>query len=459
MMVKLENNNVIYLGPKNEDAIWGEVQFPHCYELPDGNLGLQFHCANDSWVELLSEPKAVWMVSENKGKSWRLATQKEKDSMGTKLPNGDCVRIVPNNPDLLEGVKRGPYGFVSDGKIKVSPWYFATKRTPTDNEIVPPKPEDDKTLPRPITTFKDVFESHYYVFWLDTIPDNMTEKRFCFNRFKYGAEKSEKQYVLPEWKYRLALGFFDGQGNMMLENSGLYQCRDIKVAPDGSLYIAHYAMYGKGSNPFTGLYEYKACAYIFKSEDNGYSWKVHGYIPYKYPDEEKDKFANLECGFLEPDIEFMPDGSMLCILRTCDVFWGAPEWGPTYLSHSYDGGKTWTTPEYFTDRGALPKLCQLKNGVTLAVITRPGIYVYASDDCGKTWKEKIEVMTDKDRSKLANVVPETPDFHQWCGSCCNCYIKAIDDNRALLFYTDFYVPDENGVKRKGVKSIEIVVEK
>ena len=119
---------------------------------------------------------------------------------------------------------------------------------------------------------------------------------------------------------------------------------------------------------------------------------------------------------------------------------------------------TWSRPEYFKDRGALPQLLQLGNGVTLAVITRPGIYVYASCDCGRTWSEALEVMTDGDRSVLANHPPARPNFHQWAGSCCNCTILPTADDRALLAFSDFYVPDRDGIRHKGIKTIEIIAD-
>ena len=105
-------------------------------------------------------------------------------------------------------------------------------------------------------------------------------------------------------------------------------------------------------------------------------------------------------------------------------------------------------------------LLRLECGVTLAVITRPGIFVYASYDDGKTWTESIEVMTDADRSALANQPPIRPNFHQWAGSCCNTDIKALDRNRALLVYSDFYTPDqsEGGVRKKAIKTVEITVD-
>ena len=106
----------------------------------------------------------------------------------------------------------------------------------------------------------------------------------------------------------------------------------------------------------------------------------------------------------------------------------------------------------------MPQLLQLECGVTLAVITRPGIYVYASYDGGKTWDDGLEIMTGEDRSPLANEPPAKPNFHQWAGSCCNCTILPLGKNKAILAFSDFYVPDENGVKRKAIKTIEIVVE-
>ena len=66
--------------------------------------------------------------------------------------------------------------------------------------------------------------------------------------------------------------------------------------------------------------------------------------------------------------------------------------------------------------------------------------------------------TPYDRSSLANIPIETPKFHEWDGACNNPGILAIDENRALVFYSDFYVPDEHGVKRKSILCQEIIVE-
>lgn len=448
MELKKQNERVVYLGDTNENLGWGWVQFPRFYAMRNGNIGLSIHDDDDSWVALDGDKTDKWLVSEDAGKTWKRATKADKDMMGTVLPSGDVLRTLPNPPTSLIGVKE-------------SPWCFGNYHIPTD-ELIPQKPEDPKQMPFPITVDSDIFGSTYKVYWLDSVPDGIIEKRFRFNRLKKGETESRLEYAPVEWKWRTTVGFPPSHSTRkdlekeMLDNAGLYTCRTPKVAPDGSLYIAHYR--GHGANPFTGVYEGSYNAYILRSTDNGESWKIQGYIPYKDPDEEKDPLAHLKQGFCEPSIEFMPDGSILCLLRTCDVFKGSPEWGPTYLTRSKDGGKTWSKPEYFQDRGALPSLLLLKNGVTLAVITRPGIYIYASNDFGKTWSEKLEIMTDEDRSGLANRPVEKPNFHQWAGSCCNCSIYPLSENKAILAFGDFYIPDETGVKRKGIKTVEIVVE-
>ena len=66
-------------------------------------------------------------------------------------------------------------------------------------------------------------------------------------------------------------------------------------------------------------------------------------------------------------------------------------------------------------------------------------------------------MTPDDRSQLANVKIRTPTFHEWDGACNNPEILPLSDTSALLFYSDFYYPDEGGVKRKTILCREIQV--
>lgn len=447
MPVKLtkKDDRVVFLGKTAEEVPWGFVQFPRFLETPEGDIGLYVHNEDDNPHFLGC---GSYFISKDGGKTFSVADERQKMRMGKLLPNGDILNIKLYGTKKLEGVREHS-------------WYFGNYRIPSDDLRIE-KSTDPKVLPKPITVVNDIFECQNKVYYLDTLPDGMCDNRFKFSRLRRGENESETEYAPVEWKYRTiithddksAYSFHDG--SLYLDEPGLFECRQIKVAPDNSLYIAHYRAHS--ANPYTGQYLDSTSSFILRSVDNGHSWKLQGFIPY-VPDDEHNPFAHLVLGFDEPSIEFCDDGSMICLMRTCDVFRGAPEWGPSYLARSFDMGKTWTKPEFFADRGALPHLLKLKNGVILAVITRPGIYVYASDDNGKTWDSVIEIMTDEDRSKLANVVPERPNFHQWAGSCCNTSIIALDENTALLAYSDFYIPDENGVKRKGIKTVKIKVEK
>ena len=441
--LKKENEHLVYYGGTFEELGWGAIQFPKLFNMRDGNFGLSVHDAGDTWEELTGDDAERWFVTEDIGKTWRPAERSERDIMGTILPNGDILRSQPNQPVYLKDIE------------------FFEKRVcdfinPADD--LTPKPSNDpKKLPIPITAHSDIFGRRYTVFWLDTLPDDLIEKRFCFYRLKNGETKPEYMYANVDWKYRTTC-VYSSSGSLsakdtMLVNAGLYVCRDIKVAPDGSLFIAHYR--SDSANPYNGVYQGTSNSYFLRSTDNGESWQLQGYIPYIANEVEDNPFAHLVGGYDEPTIEFMDDGSVICILRTCDVFGGAPGWGPTYISRSTDMCKTWSKPKRFADKGALPKLVKLPNGITLAVITRPGISIYATRD-GINWSDPLEIMTSGDRSHLGNVKYEHPNFHQWQGSCCNCSIIATGENRAMLAFSDFYVPGDDGLKHKGIKTIEII---
>ena len=326
------------------------------------------------------------------------------------------------------------------------------------------KSEDKNTLPFPVALEMGVFGNYDKLYFVDTLPDELIDEGMLIGRLKKG-ETEPVEYSVPlDWKYRMTRVYdpnviYDshkGDETLYMVSTGIYCPSPVKIGPDGkSLWVATYK---PGADPKTGVYSGKGAAYILRSDDDGESWRCVGYIRYE-GDVEKDKFAYMRDGFSEPSIEFMDDGSMICLLRTCSVFGGTTEWGPTYLCRSFDEGETWSKPEYFFDRGALPHLLKLDCGVTLAVITRPGIYVYASDDNGYTWNTKVEIMEDTNRSILANEVPERANFWQYAGSCCNCSILPIAENKALLAYSDFYYPDEKGIKRKSILTVEITVEK
>ena len=439
----------VYQGGRPEELHWGFVQFPWLYNTADGRILLSIHCEDDAPFAI--GKAGVCFVTEDKGRTWMPATEADLNKRGYTVPNGDTLMPKAFPVKSVRGMKR--------------PTWFGNYRIPTD-DILPQRSTAPDTLPFPAAISTNVFGSFDYLYYVDTLPDDICPKGLLFTRLKKGEDRPTEYEARVDWKNRLVRIYdpnviykssWEGDDEELIVSSpGLYSGPRIKLGPDGkTLWTAEYK---EGSDPETAAYTGKGGAYILKSTDNGESWECVSFIRYE-GDTEKDHFAYIRDGFSEPSIEFMGDGSMLCLLRTCGVFGGTPEWGPTYLARSTDGGKNWSRPEYFKDRGALPQLLRLECGVTLAVITRPGIFVYASDDEGYSWNARLEIMTDADRSGLGNVVPERPNFWEYAGSCCNCTILPIAENKALLAYSDFYYPDENGVKRKSILTVEITVEK
>ena len=128
------------------------------------------------------------------------------------------------------------------------------------------------------------------------------------------------------------------------------------------------------------------------------------------------------------------------------------------MARSTDGGHTWSKPVKFADVGILPRLCKLECGITLLCYARPGTFICACEnESGTKWTAPLVVMTPDDRSNLANFKVDPPTFHDWDGSCNNPELVPLDGNSAMLFYSDFYYPDADGVKRKTILCRKITV--
>ncbi|MDR0933325.1 MAG: glycoside hydrolase [Victivallales bacterium] len=161
-------------------------------------------------------------------------------------------------------------------------------------------------------------------------------------------------------------------------------------------------------------------------------------------------------GYSEGGFEFMPDGSMVMFLRSTHASMIGIEWGPMYYSRSEDAGITWTKPVKFSEIGVSPKLCRLDCGAVLLYFGRPGAYLCATTDpSGKKWEAPITLLKPKGRQHLANVKIDMPTFFEWEGICYNDCLLATGFDTALIFYSDFYYPDNDGVKRKTVLCREI----
>ena len=179
---------------------------------------------------------------------------------------------------------------------------------------------------------------------------------------------------------------------------------------------------------------------VLRSTDAGRSWEIWSEIPYA-GDAAADPKADKREGFTEPYVCFMPDGSALVLLRTTD----GKGSGPMYWSRSTDIGKTWSPPAAFDDLGVWPQMLTLKNGVTLAVYGRPGLYVRATTDpTGLHWEKRVIVV------EPARICTDT---------CSYAALLALNDHTALVAYSNFKLRNADGKRCKGIQVREVTVTK
>lgn len=208
----------------------------------------------------------------------------------------------------------------------------------------------------------------------------------------------------------------------------------LTVAPDGTLWQAGYQ---RNYDAKTGTISNLFACYFFKSEDNGKSFEFVSKIDSDMLD---PNIYRLE-GFCEPALTFMPDGSMVVLMRT-------GSFSESYIARSTDGGKTWSKPVVFDYCGVEPQIHTFKNGVTVASYGRPGLYIRATGDkSGLKWEDPVEIIppaTGKDYAEL--------EINQNDTSCFNTDMLPLNDHECLVVYS--HVIDKDG-ERGGVKTIKV----
>lgn len=192
------------------------------------------------------------------------------------------------------------------------------------------------------------------------------------------------------------------------------------LAPDRSIWAVQYdtRLVGDG-------FKKHWWAMILRSTDGGRSFDLWSEIPY-LPDADADPKAAERGGFTEPTVCFMADGAAVCLLRTTDD--KGP--GPLYIARSTDQGRTWSRPAVFDDLGVWPQMLRLNNGVTLAAYGRPGLYVRGTaDPAGLSWGKRLTVVPP---GKIST------------DTCSYTALLPLGDDRALLAYSEFNLPDAEG---------------
>lgn len=353
---------------------WGPWQFPAIERLADGRLHVSYHIEADS-ATAYGLPVGHAASSDN-GQTWQPLAGVPAGS-GLLLPNGDRLRSIAERS----------------------------------------RPLADLTLPAPIATRKGTYGATYNIYALEDLPADL-RAGWRFSRCHAGQS---------EWVEETATVHMPGEIRYSDETVFTFPWMwRMSVAPDGSIWGFIYPWRAPGR-----VLREKWLPVFMRSTDNGHTWVMLSEIAYR-GDPAADKAWDKRDGFTEPNVAFMPDGSLFALLRTTDG--NGP--GPIYSCHSQDGGKTWSTPQPFDDCGVWPSFVTLKNGGTLATYGRPGVFVRAtSDPSGRIWDKRVTII---EPGQIARESCSYSDF------------IALDDHTALLAYSDFNYPDEQGNLRKTI---------
>lgn len=361
---------------------WGPWQFPYIERLSDGRLHVRYHIAADS-ATAYGLPNGH-AVSSDQGQTWETVQSIDAPG-GLLLPSGDRLRSV----------------------------------------ALPSKRREEVHLPEPIAETRGTYRVQYVHYRAEDVPPDLDGWRFARLAARGGG-----------WVEETAAVHIPGAVRTVAEDvlvfPWLYQDR-LRVARDGSLWATLHAKRMVG-----GKLQEKHRVLFLRSTDEGHTWDLQSEIPYQ-PHPSADPFASQRDGFTEPEFNFMPDGSILCLIRTTDGL-GV---GPMYVARSTDGGRAWTRPTVYDDCGVWPQLLTLGNGVTLAAYGRPGLYARATaDPSGQAWETRQAVIEPGEIGK---------------DTCSYADIIALDERTALLVYSDFNYPDAQGRGCKTILTRKILV--
>lgn len=432
MKVTVSDEKVIVRGIRPEEGLWGPYQFPHPYHLKD-RIAVKVHVTDDDIKSFGNVNR--WFESFDNGETWQETDPQIAASCGLELENGDRIFFPEEN-----GQSVSDYRFHG--------WH---ERTPGTDENAQAE-EGHLPIPDGMTAWLD--GTQIWAYRAERLPASLAKKEWKVYRIPAGSEEAVTEQTVLDWPYLTRVVFVGKDYDYIMKP--IFPRGDPKIGPDGAIWMTAYS--GEGHlNPANGQYTPYYSAEIFRSTDKGHSFYQHAHMEYPA---DGDEFPYQSGGFSDSDIGFMDDGSIVWFMRSAWFASTGYEWAPMYWCRSEDGGKTWTKPEKFSHTGILPRIVKLDCGASIVCYARPGMFIRVSEDpTGRNWGPEIELMTPGDRSKLANIVQDPPKFHDWDGACNNPELLVIDEHSALIFYVDFYYPDENGVKRKTVLCRKITIEK
>ena len=380
---------IVVAQPEEVDNVWGHYQFPSLYETLGGNVMIKWTMHNDT----IEGGASQCMFSKDGGKTWEPWTKDDVMLYGVRMNNGKYF-----------------LGFDAGSVVEAGDWL--SKYTPKiTNAVI------NGVGPTYTYMAADIKEFDNRVYATEYDPTTNTYTKFEVN-LDWPYMPLE---VYPPLTAGGAKRIYPTANQFAV--SGLYGLEE----KDGDLYFCMYTHGINSANGTANKYHKYLSIYVFKSSDMGRSWK---YISQVSPSKDNADIGNVGYeGFGECSMSVTKDGTLVMLMRTGADF-NNKKGLPCYITRSTDNGQTWSTPEVFGPVGVMPQIEMLECGVTLAVYGRPGLYMRTSNDLtASEWSDPIEIPLSEGA--------------EW-RSCYYTYILPLSETTALLAYSDFHYPNQNG---------------
>ena len=364
------------------DNAWGHYQFPGLAYTLDGNIVANWSYSGDTIDDYVDTVRKK--VSTDGGLTWS---------------DDESLCAVPNKFQMTNGKYFA--GFRS-ANAHVSTW---------------------QNLYEPAFTWNN--NGTYKLFFAEDLPKN--DDTTVWGK-EYDPETGETQEFecTVNWPNAALTEFPGGKIYPMTQMFSLSQ--DNMVIVDGVMYLA---MYFYGFNSYAEVREHAIndhnkyySTYIFSSEDNGRTWNFLSQLT--------TLGSNIQFseGLCEPNLNVMPDGSIMILMRS------GGDSKPCYWARSTNLCKSWSVIKKFDNIGVLPQMVTLSSGVSIATYGRPYMRIRAtSDPTGKKWQtaQTFDLYSGEEQT-----------------SCYYTDLLALDDTHALWIYSDFKYPNADGVPVKSI---------
>lgn len=408
---------------------WGFFQFPDLWRGNDGVMYLAVNVGADSTVG--EHEPTLFFSSKDSGRIWQTTYLDEMDLSPQSIQ-------LPDGSEVAFGEQRYLYHVQALTSVKQSKTYSA-------------KQLGLKPISGPILSPYKVTENVYYS--SQTVPESL--RRFSVAWRRSSDAPWQKRFGIIDmpdliFAANARAGWWDKTGKFEWTEKGHEftlpipeDPETIVALPDGTLL---WALASQNPKVMDRLCGQVAC---LESRDHGQTWQARGAIA------DETIRATWGYGFGEQALARMPNGDLLCVMRT-KISNESADTHYLAAARSTDNGFTWSTPVPLAPFSVTPHLLCLKNGIIALIYGRPGVHVKISTDSGRTWSESVPLVGPSEKELLAMPLAEWWRIRHNFG-CANTSVVVTGPNRFLVAYSDFRYVDVAGQTCKAIKVNEVIV--